>query len=213
MKFMENSKPETKLNEEDNFDLLVYELEYEWKRSQPRPTERQLVEIFCPSREMITQNLRTWEKKRLEVVTQMKAALKDIYRIEADAFSHWFGAYIVRLYLQPELEECSRQISRLKRILNILTPETVIGTHQEAVEKARGYPIYDLARERLQLRKSGNKHLALCPFHEEKHASFYLYPETNSFHCFGCQESGDVIKLAMHLHAATFPEAVAMLQR
>ena len=33
-----------------------------------------------------------------------------------------------------------------------------------------------------------------CPFHEEKTASFTVYPKTNTFHCFGCGVSGDSIQ-------------------
>lgn len=201
------------INEEEQFDILADELEHEWRTTRPRLTEKQLVEVFSPPREMIEQSLKEWGEKRLGVIKELKLALKDIYRIETDEFSHWFGAYMIRLYLQPELDECSRQIKRLKRILNILTPEMAMGTQTNTVERARTYPINDIAQGSLQLKKSGNKYLSLCPFHDEKHASFYLYPETNTFHCFGCQEHGDVIKLTMHLHGASFPEAVAMLQR
>ncbi|MCX6762583.1 MAG: CHC2 zinc finger domain-containing protein [Candidatus Moranbacteria bacterium] len=62
------------------------------------------------------------------------------------------------------------------------------------------------------MRHSGRNFISLCPFHNEKHASFYIYPETNTFHCFGCQENGDVIKLTMHLHGTDFQGAVQMLQ-
>lgn len=201
------------INEEELFDILADELEHEWRTARPRLTEKQLVEVFSSPREMIEQSLKAWEEKRLGVIRELKLALKDIYRIETDEFSHWFGAYMIRLYLQPELDQCSRQIKRLKRILNILTPATVTGTRLDAVEQARVHPIHEIAQGSFQLKKVGNKYLALCPFHNEKHASFYLYSETNTFHCFGCQEHGDVIKLTMHLHGASFPEAVAMLQR
>ena len=38
---------------------------------------------------------------------------------------------------------------------------------------------------------------ALCPFHKEKSGSFYLYPGTASYYCFGCHEHGDVFTLSL----------------
>lgn len=196
----------------EEFNIFADELEHEWKTSRQRLTEKQLVEIFSPPREMIQQKLDEWEARRLKVVEQMKQSLKNIYRVEINAFSHWFGAFMVRLYLQPELDECNQQIRRLKRILHILTPEVAMGFRDQAVERARNHSIYELAQGAIHLKKSGNKYSALCPFHEEKHASFYIYPETNTYHCFGCQTNGDIIKLTMHLYGASFREAVKMLQ-
>lgn len=50
------------------------------------------------------------------------------------------------------------------------------------------------------LRREGRNWKALCPLpeHDEKSASFYVYPETNSFYCFGCLRGGDVVNLAAH---------------
>ncbi|PIV85902.1 MAG: hypothetical protein COW50_04490 [Candidatus Moranbacteria bacterium CG17_big_fil_post_rev_8_21_14_2_50_41_107] len=72
--------------------------------------------------------------------------------------------------------------------------------------------MYELARSQIDLKSSGKNFVGLCPFHMEKTPSFYLYTETNSFYCFGCQTGGDVITLTMHLYSIRFTDAVAMLQ-
>jgi len=69
-----------------------------------------------------------------------------------------------------------------------------------------------LARSKLELMQSGGNFISLCPFHNEKTPSFYIYPESNKFYCFGCQAKGDVITLTMALHGIEFKEAVGMLQ-
>jgi DNA primase len=69
----------------------------------------------------------------------------------------------------------------------------------------------DIARivgEYIKLRKSGANWSALCPFHQEKSGSFYLYPATASYYCFGCKEHGDVFTFVMKMESVTFPEAV-----
>ena len=45
----------------------------------------------------------------------------------------------------------------------------------------------------VNLRRSGRNLMGLCPFHGEKTPSFVLYPESNSFYCFGCGAGGDTI--------------------
>lgn len=62
--------------------------------------------------------------------------------------------------------------------------------------------------EYLKLRKSGANWSALCPFHKEKSGSFYVYPHTASYYCFGCHEHGDVFTFVMKLESVSFPEAV-----
>lgn len=43
--------------------------------------------------------------------------------------------------------------------------------------------------------KRGRNFAACCPFHADSRPSMYLYTETNSFYCFGCQAGGDVVAL------------------
>jgi DNA primase len=68
--------------------------------------------------------------------------------------------------------------------------------------------IVRIVGEYVKLRKSGANWSALCPFHKEKSGSFYLYPGTASYYCFGCHEHGDVFKFVMKMDVLSFPEAV-----
>src|SRR5579875_2584946 len=60
----------------------------------------------------------------------------------------------------------------------------------------------------IKLRKSGANWNALCPFHKERSGSFYVYPGTASYYCFGCHEHGDVFSFVMKMETLSFPEAV-----
>ena len=68
--------------------------------------------------------------------------------------------------------------------------------------------IVRIVGEYVKLRKSGANWVALCPFHKEKSGSFYLYPGTASYYCFGCHEHGDVFNFVMKMDTLSFPEAV-----
>lgn len=49
----------------------------------------------------------------------------------------------------------------------------------------------------VRLKHSAGKFLGLCPFHSEKTPSFYVDPSKNLYHCFGCQEGGDIFDFHM----------------
>lgn len=60
-------------------------------------------------------------------------------------------------------------------------------------------------------RKQGSTYVAICPFHQEKNPSFTIYPEANSFYCFGCGKGGDIITLVREADGLGFVEAIEHL--
>ncbi len=63
--------------------------------------------------------------------------------------------------------------------------------------------------EYIKLKKSGaQNYTGLCPFHNEKTASFSVHATRQFYHCFGCAASGDVFSFVQKLENITFPEAV-----
>ncbi len=66
--------------------------------------------------------------------------------------------------------------------------------------------------EYVRLRKaSGNRYQGLCPFHTEKTPSFSVYTDIQAYKCFGCGETGDVIKFVEKLDGLSFYEALKSL--
>jgi len=65
-----------------------------------------------------------------------------------------------------------------------------------------------LVGEYVKLRKAGTTWAGLCPFHNEKSGSFYVYPANASYHCFGCSAHGDCFDFVMKMETLSFPEAV-----
>ncbi len=59
--------------------------------------------------------------------------------------------------------------------------------------------------ENVELRKTGNRFMGRCPFHGDRSPSFSVNSEF--YYCFGCKETGDIIKFVMQLHGLSFEEA------
>lgn len=63
----------------------------------------------------------------------------------------------------------------------------------------------------VNIRRNGKICRGLCPFHGEKTPSFTVYPDTQSFYCFGCGEGGDVIHFIRSIENLDYIEAVKFL--
>ena len=61
------------------------------------------------------------------------------------------------------------------------------------------------------LKRRGKNLVGLCPFHNEKTPSFTVYPETQSYYCFGCGAGGEAVNFIRGVEHLDFTEAVRFL--
>ncbi|MEQ8323589.1 MAG: DNA primase [Vicingaceae bacterium] len=71
--------------------------------------------------------------------------------------------------------------------------------------------IEDVISDFVTLKKRGANYLGLCPFHDEKTASFTVSPAKGIYKCFGCGRAGDVVRFVMENDQQTYPEALRFL--
>ncbi len=71
--------------------------------------------------------------------------------------------------------------------------------------------IVEIVGSRVPLKKAGREYKACCPFHDEKTASFWVSPDKQFYHCFGCGAHGTALGFLMQYEQLPFPEAVEEL--
>jgi hypothetical protein len=188
----------------------AFDLEQEWRKSSSRLNDKELLEIFPEAKEIIPEKISEWEEKRADFSDIAKEKLILIKHWISDGFSRWFWREWVKVNEGEELLKIDIHIVRLKRFLLIAEGKIPKGRlTEEEIQRALDVPIETLLNQ--PLRKAGKALVGLCPLHNEKHPSFYIYQETNSCWCYGCNRGGDVINLVRLLHGHSFKEAVKYL--
>jgi DNA primase len=68
--------------------------------------------------------------------------------------------------------------------------------------------IVEIIGSRVPLKRAGREYKACCPFHDEKTPSFWVSPDKQFYHCFGCGVHGTALGFLMEYDRLPFPEAV-----
>ena len=83
---------------------------------------------------------------------------------------------------------------------------------RESVERVKdAVDMVSLVGARTDLRRVGSRYQGLCPFHDERTASFSVNAEHKLYHCFGCGASGDAIRFVQETEGLDFREAIEFL--
>lgn len=83
---------------------------------------------------------------------------------------------------------------------------------EEDIERVKSATsIVDVIQKYVALRRVGQNHVALCPFHAERSPSFNVSEARGRYYCFGCQASGDAIKFVQEIDHVDFVSAVETL--
>ncbi len=126
---------------------------------------------------------------------------------------------ILLIEFHPDVEKLASYVNRLISISGLLSlAENILAGKNSRfreidIEEQRKKVLQAAVALGIPLKKMGSIYKCLCPFHEERTASFTLYPESYQFTCFGCGESVDTIGLVMKIKGCSFVEALTFLER
>ena len=73
--------------------------------------------------------------------------------------------------------------------------------------------IKDIVEGYVHLKRSGNRYVGCCPFHNERTPSFFISEEGNFYKCFGCGEAGDSITFIEKIENVNFIEAIEIIAK
>lgn len=188
----------------------IAQLEKEWRESEPRLTDKEWLEVFSEFKNEIPSRIEELKKEKLCKLDIIEKELTFIRDKTNDEISKWFWKEWLKVTKGQELLEIEQEMGRLKRWLYVSKGKKSKGRiTEEKIQQALAVPIESLIKQ--PLKKCGKALVGLCPFHQEKHPSFFVYPDANSFYCYGCNQGGNVINFVRLLYGYSFKEAIKYL--
>lgn len=198
---------------EEFLDFAV-ELDREWRATNKRYSDTELLRIFPEAKRGIFGKLREWEEKKDDLLDEIRTELIKARKEAEDEKIYLVKKIFITILREQEFENIDKNISRLKRLLYLIknhNKRPKAGITQEDIERAKTMPIKAIIGQICEVKRAGRLFKVLCPFHKEQNASFMVYPESNSFYCFGCGVGGDTIDFVKRYYNLDFLSAVKFL--
>lgn len=173
-------------------------------------TNAKLLDIFPEARQIIPALIKEYSQQRSVLVRTIAAEHKLIIANPDENYRYFWTSWL-KLTKVQDLWEVDKHIDRLKRFFQPTTDQPLQSglLSDEQVETARAVPIASLLNQ--EFRRSSGNLMGLCPFHEERTSSFYVYTKENRGWCFGCHKGGDAIDIVMLTQSLDFRGAVQFL--
>lgn len=199
---------------DDKFYQFTYELEKEYKKSVKTLNNTEIIKLFLPeAKDTMKIKIKELKDQKEEIERKIKDKLDYVNKNISDEFTIWFAKHWISVEFGGMVIDIETNISRLNRMLSLCSnkkPKKGQITDKD-IEQAKSIPIMEIIERYLTLKKVGKNYSALCPFHNEKHPSFIVFPESNRFHCFSCQKTGDGIAFVELMDNCNFIQAIKSL--
>jgi len=187
--------------------MQTSELEKEHRKLFPKRSEAEWLEIFPQAKEFIIWKIGELRREMKARAVETLAKVR-VIKEKSVKEKQWFWFMVIERLDIGVIVELSQEIRKLKTVLHPnLTRPKMFG--KMAVERAGNTPIQSIVD--FTLKKSGKAFVGRCPFHIDRTPSFYIYLDTNTYHCYGCLAHGDAIKFIMESCKIPFKKAVRLL--
>jgi len=195
---------------EKEFELLN-NFNHEYKK--PSPIE--LLEIFPEAGPIIKRNYRISNEKKAKVreicgkyLAKAHIILYEMTEGLPVEIKKEIENHINKIFYYYPMKKYNRQVRQLDQLLKIMDwkrkPKDLKNITDQDIAMAKQIPLSNF----MEFNRAG---FALCPLHNEKTPSFKYYPNENRFHCFSCNENGDIIDYVQKIYKLDFITAVKKL--
>lgn len=195
------------------------EIEKEWRTLQVsvRLSDLELFQVFFENSEEAREFLRAKISETLDLIL-------DCHRRIFDSQEHAKSSKEARPICEAVIETIKEGelLTQKKRLNRLLWQYRLLSNPPKSSKTLR---TFDTERMKeiiglrevvesygIKLRKTGNNYVGLCPFHNEQHPSFTIFPD-NHFMCFGCQTHGDIFTFLELKEGLNFKQAAEILAR
>jgi hypothetical protein len=193
------------VEQESDFDIDTFE----YKPNLPKGQE--WLEIFSEARGDIERNLMRYRAWKGWLEKQKEELLELLAKRGFSEDLEYFFLFLIWVYVGIPLIWVNKEIRRLERYLPEKRKNKTSKKFIDADEIKKRVDIVEVISDYVSLKKVGKVYMGRCPFHDDKHPSFAVYPE-GYYRCFGCGASGDVIDFIMQVRGCDFKEALEILK-